>query len=73
MLFDGLKALRAYDMFHAAGILRGCFGVNAKADQPSGEELVTLIYFFCYFLICPFPKIIYLVVVSAFSPIGPLA
>lgn len=34
---------------------------------------VSPLYFFCYFLICPFPKIIYLVVVSAFSPIGPLA
>ena len=30
-------------------------------------------FLFFYFRICPFPKIIYFVVVSASSPIGPLA
>ena len=49
MSFDGIKTLGAYDMFHTAGILGCCFGVNAQAYQPAGEELVTFIYFFCDF------------------------
>ena len=43
MSFDGIKTLGAYDMFHTAGILGCCFGVNAQAYQPAGEELVTFI------------------------------
>ena len=43
MLFDRLKALRADDMFDAAGILSGCLRIHSEALQPGGEECVTLI------------------------------
>ena len=48
-----------------------CDGSELLHSALSGE--LAAVPAAAYFLTCPFPKIIYFVVVSASSPIGPLA
>ena len=43
MLFDCLKTFIADHVLNTAGILRRCFGVDPKGNQPVGKQGVTFI------------------------------
>lgn len=44
MVLNCFKALLADNVLHAAGVLCGDLFVNAKTDQPFGQQFVTFIY-----------------------------
>ena len=43
VLFDGLEAFGAYDVFHLAGVINGRLFIDAELYEPAGNEHVPLI------------------------------